>query len=166
MSLNLGEASLSLAQTASSASSGAVSLDFDLAFVVQMVAFTVLVFALKPILFDPLLKLYEEREQRTDGAKLLARKMDEEAGAMLRRYESELENVRRAASEERERLRSEGARLEQRILAEARTETTKILDEGRARIADEAKATRAELKTRAAELAGDVARVVLGREVA
>jgi F-type H+-transporting ATPase subunit b len=165
MSLTFGDASMSLASAASSAS-GAVSLDFDLAFLAQMVAFTILVFVLKPILFDPLLKLYEERERRTDGAKLLARKMDEEAGEMLQRYESQLENVRRTATEERERLRAEGAKLEQRILADARAEAAKILDEGRARIAAEAQATRAELKARAAELSADVARVVLGREVA
>ena len=88
----------------------AVNLDFDLTFVVQMVAFSVLVIILKPLLFDPLMKLFEERERRTEGAKLLARKMDERAGELLQRYETELETVRRAAAEEREKLRAEGQR--------------------------------------------------------
>jgi len=145
--------------------SGAVTLDFDLSFVLQMIIFSIIVVVLKPLLFDPLMKVFEERELQTDGAKVLARKMDERAGEMLQRYEAELEKVRAAAAEERERLRAEATQLEQRILAEARQETATILERGRARIAAEAKATRAELQARAVELSREIARNVLGREV-
>lgn len=143
----------------------AVNLDFDLSFLLQMVFFAIIVVVLKPLLFDPLMKVFEERELRTDGAKVLARKMDEQAGEMLRRYEAELEKVRAAAQEERERLRAEANQLEQRILAEARQEVATILERGRARIAAEAKATRAELQARAVELSREIARSVVGREV-
>ena len=161
----------SLAETTASflggnANVGGVNLDFDLTFLVQMVAFAVLVMILKPLLFDPLLKLFEERERRTEGAKLLARKMDEKAGELLQRYESELEAVRRAASEEREKLRSEGAKLEAQILAEARAEVATIVEQGRAKLEVERKALRAELSTRAPEIARDIASRVLGREIA
>lgn len=165
MSFVTGGAPPSLASVAPIAS-GAVTLDLDLSFLLQMVAFAVIVVALKPLLFEPLMKVFEERELRTDGAKLLARKMDERAGEMLRRYESELEKVRAAAAEEREKLRAETTQLEQRILAEARAETAKILDAGRARIAAEAKVTREELSARSEELSRDIAGAVLGREVA
>src|SRR6266536_2564184 len=77
---------------------GGVNLDFDLTILVQMAFFTVLVIVLKPLLFDPLLRLFEERERRTEGAKLLARKMDERAGEILQRYDVEIETVRRAAA--------------------------------------------------------------------
>ena len=147
-------------------SGGGVNLDFDLTFLVQMVAFTVLVMILKPVLFDPLLKLFEERERRTEGAKLLARKMDEKAGELLQRYESELEAVRRAASEERERLRAEGTKLEAQILAEGRAEVAKLVEQGRAKLEADRKVLRAELSTRAADVARDIASRVLGREVA
>jgi F-type H+-transporting ATPase subunit b len=147
-------------------SGGGVSLDFDLTFLVQMVAFTVLVMILKPVLFDPLLKLFEERERRTEGAKLLARKMDEKAGELLQRYETELDAVRRAASEERERLRAEGTKLEAQILAEGRAEVAKLVEHGRARLEADRKVLRAELSTRAADVARDIASRVLGREVA
>jgi F-type H+-transporting ATPase subunit b len=142
-----------------------VSLDFDLTFLVQMVAFTVLVMILKPVLFDPLLKLFEERERRTEGAKLLARKMDEKAGELLQRYETELEAVRRAASEERERLRAEGTKLEAQILAEGRAEVAKLVEQGRAKLEADRKVLRAELATRASDVARDIASRVLGREV-
>jgi F-type H+-transporting ATPase subunit b len=151
---------------AGSSSGGGVNLDFDLTFLVQMVAFTVLVMILKPVLFDPLLKLFEERERRTEGAKLLARKMDEKAGELLQRYEMELEQVRRTAAEERERLRSEGTKLEAQILAEGRAEVAKLVEQGRAKLEADRKVLRAELSTRAGDVARDIAARVLGREVA
>jgi F-type H+-transporting ATPase subunit b len=144
---------------------GGVNLDFDLTFVVQMAAFTVLVLILKPLLFDPLLKLFEERERRTEGAKLLARKMDERAGEILRKYEAELETVRRAATEEREKLRSEGQRLEAQIVAEARAEVAKMLEQGKAKIETDRRAGRADLAVKTQEIAREIAARVLGREV-
>jgi F-type H+-transporting ATPase subunit b len=147
-------------------SSGGVNLDFDFTFLVHLVAFAVLVMILKPLLFDPLLKLFEERERRTEGAKLLARRMDEQAGELLLRYEAELEAVRRTAALERERLRTEGAKLEAQILAEARAEVARLVEQGREKLEAERRSLRTELSARAAEIARDIASRVLGREVA
>jgi F-type H+-transporting ATPase subunit b len=144
---------------------GGVNLDFDLTVVVQMAVFTVLVIILKPLLFDPLMKLFEERERRTEGAKLLARKMDERAGEILQRYEAELETVRRAAAEEREKLRAEGQHLEAQILAEARSDVAKMLEQGKARMEGERRANRAELSAKTQEIAREIAARVLGREI-
>ena len=160
---------LSVDNTASllaSHAGGGVNLDFDFTFVIQMVAFSTLVIILKPLLFDPLLKLFEERERRTEGAKLLARRMDERAGQLLRRYETELEAVRRAATEEREKLRSEGQRLEAQILAEARTDAAKLIERGKANLEVERQKLRGELTVHAAQIARDIATRILGREVA
>src|SRR5688572_28033314 len=61
---------------ASAASGGsAVPLDIDLTFTLQMLLFAVLIVVLKPLLFDPALKIFEERERRTDGARAEAREM-------------------------------------------------------------------------------------------
>ena len=135
-------------------------------FVLQMVAFAALVLILKPLLFEPLMKLFEERERRTEGAKLLARRMDERAGELLRRYEAELETVRRAAAEEREKLRAEGQRLEAQIVAEARTAAARLVEDGRKTLELEKKSLRAELFARAGDIARDIAARVLGREIA
>src|SRR5436190_351517 len=113
---------------------GGVTLDFDMTFLLQMVIFAVFVIVMKPLLFEPLMKLFEERERRTEGAKVVARRMDERAGELLRRYETELEAVRRTATEEREKLRSEGQRLEAQILAEARADAAKLVERGKANL--------------------------------
>jgi len=150
---------------AGASSGGGVNLDFDLTFLIQMVAFAALIIILKPLLFEPLMKLFEERERRTEGAKVVARKMDEKAGDLLQRYEAELEAVRRAASEEREKLRAEGQRLEAQILAEGRAEVAKLIEQGRAKLDVDRRALRTELSTKTGEIARDIASRVLGREV-
>jgi F-type H+-transporting ATPase subunit b len=148
-----------------SAAGGGVDLDFDLSFIGQMVAFIILIIILKPLLFDPLLRLFEERERRTEGAKLLARKLDEKAGELLVRYRSEVDAARRAAGEERERLRAEGVKTESQILAEARVDVAKIIDLGKAKLGKEAAAIRSDLATRSGEVGRQMAARVLGREV-
>jgi F-type H+-transporting ATPase subunit b len=146
-------------------SGGAVNIDFDLSFIAQMVVFAALILLLKPLLFDPILALFAEREKRTDGAKTAAREMQEKAGEILRKYEQELEKVQRVAAEERDKSRAETAKLEAQELAEARNVSTKIVEEGRSKIAEEIHAIQFDLGRQAEKLARDIASRVLGREV-
>jgi F-type H+-transporting ATPase subunit b len=154
-----------MALSSASSSGGAVNIDFDLTFVGQMVIFSALIIVLKPLLYDPVLALFAEREKRTDGAKADARAMQEKAGELLRKWEAELEKVQRVAAEERDKKRAETARLEAETMSEARKVAAKIVDEGRAKIEAEVKATRLELGRSSALLARDIATRVLGREV-
>ena len=130
----------------------AINLAVDSTFLAQIALFGVFVSLLKPLLFDPLLRVFAERERRTEGAKE-ARAMDDEAGELLRRYESELARVRREAGLERERLRGEATRLEAKIMLEAREETARILEAGKERSAAEIAELRRELEGHKAELA-------------
>jgi F-type H+-transporting ATPase subunit b len=145
--------------------SGGVDIDFDATFVVQMLVFTALIFILKPLLFEPVLGLFEERERRTEGARGEAREMQERAGKLLVEYEAELERINRVAAEERDRTRSETARLEGEILAEARAAASKVVDEGRARITEETRKIQFELGRESERIAREIATQVLGREV-
>lgn len=145
--------------------SGGVSIDFDKTFIVQMIVFALLVLLLKPLLFDPVLKIFEQREERTEGAKAAARQMQEKAGELLRRYEAEVERINRVATEERERLRAETTRLEAEILAEARSIATRMVEQGRHKIESEINAIRFDLGKQSELLARDIATRVLGREV-
>lgn len=145
--------------------SGDITVDVDLSFVAQCLLFTTFVVLLKPLLFDPLLKVFEERERRTEGAKVEARHMDERAGELLKKYEAELDTVRREAARERETLRAETARLEAKIMAEARAEAAEVLEAGKAKIRLEMQTLREELVRQRPELAAEIASRILGREV-
>lgn len=147
------------------ASSSAVSVDFDLTFVAQLVLFATFLVVLKPMLFEPLLRVFEERERRTEGAKDEAREMDARAGELSKRYEEELETVRQAASVERDAQRATTAKLEAQRMAEARAEVAVIIEQGKAKISAEVAALRQDLERSRPALAAEIASRMLGREV-
>lgn len=145
--------------------SGGVTVDVDITVLAQLVMFTGFIVLMKPLIFDPLLRLFEERERRTEGAIAEARQMDEEAISLKREFDTKFEGIRREASLERERLRSENAKLEAERLDAARTAVTKTLEEGQEKVEAEIGRIRDELGAQRQALAAQIASRVLGREV-
>jgi F-type H+-transporting ATPase subunit b len=144
---------------------GHMTFDFDLTFLLQMVVFATLIVVLKPLLFEPVLRVFEEREQRTEGARDSARAMQEEAGQLLSRYEKELAKVHEVARQERDRIRAETAKVEGELIAQARDTATKILDDGRKRLDQERRQLEFGLGRESERLARTLAEVVLGRSL-
>ncbi len=144
--------------------SGGVSLDFDNTVVFQIAIFILLMFLLEPLLFAPVLRIFALREERTEGAKALARQLDEQAGELYQRYQRELERVNRVAAEERDRVRAETSKLESEILREARSATARVVDDGRKQIAAEMTRIRFDLGRESERLSQDIVTRVLGRE--
>ena len=142
-----------------------MTFDFDLTFLLQMAVFATLIIVLKPLLFEPVLRVFEEREQRTEGARDSARSMQEEAGELLSRYEKELAKVHEVARQERDRIRAETAKVEAELIAQARDTATKILDDGRKRLAQERAQLEFSLGRESERLARTMAEVVLGRSL-
>jgi F-type H+-transporting ATPase subunit b len=148
------------------AGGGGVEVDFALGpIAIQMGLFVLLWLILKPALFDPMVKLFEEREKRIEGAKLLARKTDEASAGALSKYEAEMSKARASANVERDKLRAEGVKAENEILGRVRAQTAKTLEEGRGRISEDLATARAQLRRDVNALAKDLAGRVLGREV-
>lgn len=146
-------------------SAGGVELDFNRTVILQMVVFTLLILILKPLLFDPMLRVFALREERTEGAKQSARELLGKAGELLKRYEVELERVNQAAAEERDRIRAETAKLEAEILRDARDVTARITEEGRRKIETEVSRIRFDLGREAERISHDIEARLLGREV-
>lgn len=142
-----------------------VTVDFDLSVIAQIALFGLFIVVLKPVLFDPLLKLFEEREKLTEGSIGTARDLDAQASELLAKFDSEIESVRREAAQERDRLRAETAKLEAKMMDEAKADATRILTEGRTRIESEVAALRKELEASRPAIAEQIATKLLGREV-
>lgn len=142
-----------------------ISVDFDATFIAQFILFTAFILVLRPLLFDPLLKVFAERQRRTEGARKKAQDMDAKAGELAQRYEAELDKVRVEANQERERLRREAKEVEAKIMAEARTDVARILDGGKVRITAEVEQMKKELSEAQTAHATEIASRVLGREV-
>ncbi len=165
MSLLLLAESRSFAHAGLAARSSAVTVDFDATVLAQIVVFVLLLLVLKPLVFDPMLKLFEEREKRILGAKLQARKLDEASAGALSKYEAEMQKARAAGNAERDKLRAQGAKQESDILGQVREATAKTLEQGRGRLHGELASARTALKGQADVLARELASRVLGRQV-
>src|SRR5258706_2864140 len=155
----------SFSSAGGSRAEGGVEVDFDLTLLGQVAIFIFLFIVLKPMLFDPMLHLFEERERRIDGAKLLARKIDEKSASALTTYETEMAKARASANEEREKLRNEGLKTESEILARVRAATARLLEDGRKQMQTEVEGARAGLQNETGPLARELATRVLCREV-
>lgn len=150
---------------ASVSEGGGVTVDLDASLVVQIGIFILLLVILKPLLFDPMLKLFEEREKKIEGTRREATKEDERSAKALAKYEGILAKARDAGNAERDQLRSAGQKKESEIMTQVRSQTTATVEGGRQAIADEAKAARTALDAEVNVLGKAIASRVLGREV-
>jgi F-type H+-transporting ATPase subunit b len=146
-------------------SEGAVTVDLDLSLFVQLGLFLVLLLVLKPVLFDPMMRLFEEREKRIEGTRHAATKEDERSAKAAAKAQAIVAKGREAGALERDALRAEGVKREADLMAEVRAATADTLERGRAEIGIEAKSAREQLHGDARALGREMATRVLGREV-
>jgi F-type H+-transporting ATPase subunit b len=147
-------------------SGGGVTVDFDWTLFIQVGFVVVLFVLLKPMLFDPMLKLFEERERRIDGARKEARKIDEESALALSKYEAAMAKAHAEGNAVRERERAAARAAEADILANMRKEVHEYTERARKDLAEELARARSELAPQSRELARALASRLLGREVA
>jgi F-type H+-transporting ATPase subunit b len=147
------------------AAEGGVNLDFDATLFVQVAFILVLWLVLKPLLFDPMLKLFEEREKRIEGAIKKARRIDERSAEAKAEYDDTMAKARAEGTAEREKLRAEGLRKESDLLTKVRGETQQKIEAARKDAEVELDEARRALAPHTRDLAQRVASRVLGREV-
>ncbi len=143
----------------------AISVDFDATLVVQVALLVALTLALKPLLFDPMLKLFEEREKRIEGVKLAARRIDERSATALATYETEMARARTEGNAERDEQRALALKREHEIISKVRDETANVIEEGKQAVRAAADKARVTLKADMGTMAQDVAGRALGRQV-
>jgi len=163
--LSSSEALASGLKAVEAARSGGVEVDFDLTLFGQVILFVILLLTLKPILFDPMLKLFEEREKRIDGARKKSRDIDNVSATALAKYEEAMTKARAEGNAEREKMRADGIAQETALLSMVRLETLTKTEEGRKAAQEELARVRAAIHREIPVLARDLASRVLGREV-
>ena len=140
-------------------------IDLDATFWLQLGFFFIAFFAFRPLIFRPMIALFEAREQAIEGAKKEALRLQDEAAAESEEFEDEMRRIRLQAGEERDRLRAEGKRLERTVIERVQTETDAQLSEADAQLATEAAKLRSEIEGSVPLLAKQIAAKLLNREV-
>ncbi len=140
-------------------------IDLDGTIWLQLGLFAIAFFLFRPLIFRPMVALFEAREQAIEGSKLEALRLQDEAAAETEEFDEEMRRLRLQAGEERDRLRAEGKHLERSVLDRVRQETEKQLAEADQRLAAQASKLRAEMQNDVPTLAKQIASKLLSREV-
>jgi len=140
-------------------------IDLDGTIWIQLVLFGIAFFLLRPLVFRPMVALFEARENAIEGSKLEALRLQDEAAAESEEFDEEMRRLRLQAGEERDRLRAEGKHLERAVLDRVREETDRQLAEADKKLASEASKLRADMKSSIPALAQQIASKLLNREV-
>ncbi|MCU1280222.1 MAG: H+transporting two-sector ATPase subunit [bacterium] len=141
-------------------------IDIDGTLFVQFGFFIIMLIVLSRFLFRPYLQMRDRRRQGIEGAREEASEMQERAQQTSADYDARLTKARLRGAEERARLRGEGAIYERQVLGAARDESQKVLEAARAKIGADAGAAREKLTNESTTLARQIAKKILGREVA
>jgi len=140
-------------------------IDLDGTIWVQLGLFAIAFFVLRPLVFRPMIALFEARENAIEGSKLEALRLQDEAAAETEEFDEEMRRLRLQAGEERDRLRAEGKRLERTVIERVREETDKQLADADHQLASEAEKLRADINASVPALANQIASKLLNREV-
>lgn len=129
----------------------------------QMAVFFTLLAWLSPMLFDPFIRLFEERERRIVGAAEEAKRLGgaaEERGALIAQKTAEAQaDARKVLAE----LRTQAQAKEAQIIAAAREKASNRLEEARADLFEATEEARRSLKDDAKAISADIVQKVLGR---
>ena len=133
--------------------------------VVQGLIFLLVLWFLDKILFKPIVKILQEREERTEGFLNQADQLGEKADETLAQYNEKFRQARKEALELKRKLILEGAEKREVEINRARKEAQGFLEEMRRNIAEEAEQTKKTLHQQVDALGKIVAQKALGRSV-
>ena len=131
--------------------------------VILLLLFPAMLPFVNAFVLKPLLRVLDEREARTTGTRAKAEKLEQDAAAILLRYESAVRATRDESERGRRGLLTEVRSETQREIAAARGDAEARLESARGEITSALASARAGLRAEAQELARQAASQVLGR---
>lgn len=125
--------------------------------------FVLLVAPVNRLVFQPLFRVLDARDEKISGTRARAQKLERDAEAILQRYETSVRETREEAERERRGLLEQVRAESQRTTAEVRAEAEGMLGRARTDVAAALDEARASLRGEAQALARQAASQVLGR---
>lgn len=137
-------------------------IDLDVSFFIQLGVFLVFLVVMNTLLFKPLLRVFDERKKRTEGARDDASRDDARAREMIADYEAKLSSAVNEGAALRAKLRAEAVAQAQAHSTEARERYGRRVSDGSRKAREEYDASRGDVAPAARPLAEAIARKVLG----
>ena len=140
-------------------------ITLDLAFIIQIVNFFLLLFILNTFLYKPIRKALADRAAEINGARQRTDSVDAGVQEKVAAYEARMREVKAQAAVERAAMMKAVVTEEQALLEKARHEATETIGAIRAKVAKETADARELLRTQALLLSSDICEKVLGRSL-
>jgi F-type H+-transporting ATPase subunit b len=141
-------------------------ISLDLSILYQIILFVALWLILNKILFQPYLRLLEERERRTIGAEHDSADLEHEGARLRAQYEEKIAQAQTAAYAAKDAILQEARQQREKILGEARAAAASKLEQARREISLALEKEKAIAAAEAAAVAGEMVSKALGRKVA
>lgn len=140
-------------------------ININATLLVQLVNFLLLMYLLNRLLFRPMLRVLEERSQRTEGRRKQAAQITSEGQALWDDYQKRLQAAKADADRTRTQVIRQAEAQRDRLLEDASAEADKAVAQVRARLRAESEDARKALRAQVGPLAAAVAQRILGRAV-
>ncbi len=131
----------------------------------QIVAFGLLVFLLRRFLYQPVLKMLDERRRRVEQSMMDAQTASEKAAAAQAEFERRLGDARKEAQGVLAQANEMSAKMRDEILQTARQEAREMVEKARQEIEADRARSMAQLEKEVADLAISVSEKVLGESL-
>ncbi|MFY9397704.1 MAG: F0F1 ATP synthase subunit B [Desulfomonilia bacterium] len=141
-------------------------IELNWTFFVQVFNFLILMFILNKILYKPILKVLDEREERIVGGQEKAKKLLEESLSIQKSYNDKLYNAKIDAMAIKNASRKQAVDEANKIIEEARRKADTIVLNVQKEMAEEIDRVKKELEPEIGVMAGTIAQQILGRKVA
>ena len=141
------------------------SIELDITFFIQAGLFLSLVYILNTLVFRPIKKVMEERDEKIGNDLGEARSMEDQIEEKLADYRARLEEAKQAGNLERARLKKEGLSKETEIVSAALEDAKKAIGDAKAKIRMEKESASKALKDMTEEMGRSIAEKALGRSL-
>ncbi len=132
---------------------------------IQLVIFIIALFILNTLIFKPLVRVWERRDELTKGTVDEARNLTDEVEEIISNYNSKINEARTEATEIRNELRRQGQSEAEKILTSTREETQKELDSHRGKLEIEITEIKNKIQPEIDLLSKDISTRILGKGV-
>lgn len=133
--------------------------------VVQVINFLVLAFILNRLMFQPILKLINERSQHVETTKNEIKDVELETERLKNEYLSQQSNARKDAAQERSQIKSTAATKAEEFINDSRKQVASVRMEADKEAEKKLNKERPLLNHEAMTLADDITEKVIGRRI-
>jgi len=141
-------------------------IEVNFTILIQAINFLLLIFILNKLLYKPILKNLEEREQRIEGQQQQAKKIVEDGQVLMGDYNQKLYNAKIDAMNTKNAARNEASEQANAVIEESRKKAEEIINQMQQQMTSEMAQAKKELEPELSVMAATIAQQILGRKVA